>query len=157
MISVTGLNGELIARRSGMMAGMLPPGPAKACGKCGNRRFSLNRTVRSSGADTSPVATISESTKPMRCAKRLMLATTSRPSTGVPCMEPQALAQRQSPGQSVVLDKMALDHLRTRSPVRVDAVECVKDEVTVVSRRSRESHNRVEDGEIVGRSEHQPV
>src|SRR6516164_7503336 len=47
-----------------------------------NGRFRRNRTVRSSGADSSSVAAINASAKLMRAAKRRMLATTSRAKTG---------------------------------------------------------------------------
>ena len=79
---VINLNGEVAASRSGMMAGTMPPGPARALGRCGNGCFRRNRTVRSSGADSSSVAAISASARLMRAAKRRMLATTSRASTG---------------------------------------------------------------------------
>jgi len=65
-----------------MIAGTLPPGPARASGRCGNGRFKRNRTVRSSGVDSSSVASISVLAKMTRGAKRRMLATTSRASTG---------------------------------------------------------------------------
>jgi hypothetical protein len=82
MISSTGLNGEVVARRSGMMAGTLDPGPANASGRCGNGRFRRNRTLRSSGADSSSVAVNSALAKLIRSAKRRRLATTSRANTG---------------------------------------------------------------------------
>src|ERR1700719_2489523 len=80
--SVDGLNGEVPPSRCGIMAGTMPPGPARASGRCGNGRFRRNRTVRSSGADTSSVVSISALAKMTRGAKRRMLATTSRANTG---------------------------------------------------------------------------
>jgi len=82
MISSTSLNGEVTASRSGMIADTMPPGPAAASGRCGNGCFRRNRTVLSSGADSSSVAAMSASAKLIREAKRRMLATTSRASTG---------------------------------------------------------------------------
>src|SRR5580692_47404 len=52
---------------------------------------------------------------------------------------------------------MAFDHLRPHVPVLVNAIERVKDEIPVVSRRSREGHSRIKDDEIVGRGENQLV
>ncbi len=84
MISETGLNGDSCDRRSGMITGALPPGPARASGRCGNRRFRRKRTVLSSAADKSSVASKSAAAKMTRGAKRRMLATTSFASTGSP-------------------------------------------------------------------------
>jgi len=46
---------------------------------------------------------------------------------------------------------VALDHLRLRLPVRVEAVQRVEDEIGVVAGRSVKGDDRIEDGEIRGR------
>jgi hypothetical protein len=43
---------------------------------------------------------------------------------------------------------MALDHLRLSCPIRIDAVQCVEDEIAMVWRRSEAGDYRVEDAEI---------
>src|SRR5580704_5650971 len=144
MTSATGLYGDSAARRSGMIAGTLPPGPARASGRCGKGRFKRNRTVRSPGADSSSVASISAVAKMTRGAKRRMLATTSRANTGSFVVEAQTVAQFQGPGQSVLLDGMALDHLRPRLPLGVDAVKRIEHEISAVSRRPRPGDDRVQ-------------
>ena len=80
--SLTGWCGDVAARRSGMIAGTVPPGPASAIGRCGKGRFSRNLTVRSSSADNSSVAAIRALANGARTAKRRMLATTSFANTG---------------------------------------------------------------------------
>jgi hypothetical protein len=43
---------------------------------------------------------------------------------------------------------MALDHLRLRLPLGVDAVERIEDEIGVVSRRPRPGDDRIEHAQI---------
>src|SRR5260370_29571535 len=69
-----GLYGDSAARRSGIIAGTVPPGPARASGRCGNGRFSRNRTLRSSGAEGSSVTAISAPAMLIRALNRRMLA-----------------------------------------------------------------------------------
>jgi hypothetical protein len=67
----------------------------------------------------------------------------------------QTVAQFQGPGQPVLLDGMALDHLRLRLPLRVDAVKRIEHEIGGVARRPRPGDHRVEDAEIGGPDENQ--
>ena len=60
----------------------------------------------------------------------------------------QTVAQRQGPGQSVLLDGMALDHLRPRLPLGVNAVKRIEHEIGVVSRRPRPGDDRIQHRKI---------
>ena len=83
-ISFTRWNGSVLARRSGMMTGVVAVLPANASGKYGNGRFRRKRIVRSPVASISSIAASNAWPKPSRAPKRRTLGTTSRPSTGVP-------------------------------------------------------------------------
>ena len=63
-------------------------------------------------------------------------------------VEAQTVAQLQGPGQSVLLDGMALDHLRLRLPLGVDAVKRIEHEIGVVSRRPRPGDDRIQHRKI---------
>ena len=52
---------------------------------------------------------------------------------------------------------MSLDHLRLGGPVRIDAIESVKDEISLIARRAEAGDNRVEHTEIFGRNKDQSV
>ena len=52
---------------------------------------------------------------------------------------------------------MSLDHLRLGGPVRIDAIESVKDEISLIARRAEAGDNRVEHAEIFGRNKDQSV
>jgi hypothetical protein len=67
----------------------------------------------------------------------------------------QPVAQPQIPGQAVIVDLVAGDHLRLGLPVGVDAVERVEDEIGIVAGRPVEGDDRIEHGEIRGRHEAQ--
>ena len=94
VMSVTCLNGSVIASRSGMIGQMFPAVLASASGSSGNGRIRRNTMLRSSGADTSAVAAISADPNASRTAQRRTLATQSRASTGVP-------SWNRSPSRSV--------------------------------------------------------
>jgi hypothetical protein len=59
-------------------------------------------------------------------------------------VEAQTVAQLQGPGQSVFLDGMALDHLRLRLPLGVDALKRIEYEIGVVSRRAGAGDYRIQ-------------
>jgi len=63
-------------------------------------------------------------------------------------MEAQTVAQLQRPGQSVLLDGMALDHLWLRLPFGVDAVKRIEHEIGGVSRRPRPGDDRIQHRKI---------
>src|SRR5437763_1108197 len=71
-------------------------------------------------------------------------STRSKLATFGPAVNPQAVAQFQSPGQSVLLHGMALDHLRLRLPLGVDAIERIEHEICRVSRRPCPGDDRVQ-------------
>jgi hypothetical protein len=56
----------------------------------------------------------------------------------------QTVAQLQGPGQSVLLDGMARNHLRLRLPLGVDAVKRIEHEIGRVSSRPRPCDDRVQ-------------
>jgi hypothetical protein len=72
----------------------------------------------------------------------------------IPCqhwlfvVEAKPLAQLEGPAQPIVVCGMALDHLRLRLPLGVDAVQRIEDEIGGISRRPRAGDHRVEHGEI---------
>ena len=70
-------------------------------------------------------------------------------------MEPQAVAQFQSPEETVRVDLVAGHHLRLRRPIGVDAVQRVEDEIGVVAGRPVEGDDRIEHREIRSRHEGQ--
>ena len=78
------VNGSVLASRSGMIGHMEVADLPSASGNCGNGRLSRKRIVLSSGALSSSVASISAWPNASRTPQRLMLATQSRASTGVP-------------------------------------------------------------------------
>jgi hypothetical protein len=67
----------------------------------------------------------------------------------------QTVAQLQVPDQTILFDVVALDHLWLRRPVRIDAVERVEDEISVVARRPVEGYDRVQHREARSRNKHQ--
>src|SRR6266404_1814975 len=60
----------------------------------------------------------------------------------------QSVAQCQSPGQPILLDLMSLDHLRLGCPIRIDAVERIEDEISVIARLPLAGDDRVEHAEV---------
>jgi hypothetical protein len=60
----------------------------------------------------------------------------------------QSVAQCQGPGQPILLDLMSLDHLRLGCPIRVDAVERIEDEISVIARLPLAGGDRVEHAEV---------
>src|SRR5262249_55039514 len=72
-------------------------------------------------------------------------------------MKAQPLAQCQSPCQPILVDLMSVDHLRLRHPVRVNAVERIEDEISVIAGRADPGGDRVEHVEVYGRSKPQFV
>lgn len=74
---------------------------------------------------------------------------------GGPVVEAQALAQGQVPAAPVLLDPVALDHLRRGAEGAVHAVERVEDHVAVVAGDVREGRHRIERDEILLRDEAQ--
>ena len=63
-------------------------------------------------------------------------------------MEAQPVTQFEGPDQPVILDGMALDHLRLRLPFSVETVEGVEHQIAVVARRPVAADDRVEQTEI---------
>jgi hypothetical protein len=63
-------------------------------------------------------------------------------------MEAQPLAQAQLPELPVILDAVALDHLRLRPEVLVHVVERVEDERGMVPRHEGGGEDRIEDRKI---------
>lgn len=74
----------MAARRSGIMAQTGTDALPSAIGSSGNGCFRRNRIVRSSGAESSSVASMREPPNGSRFAQRRSDATQSRASTGVP-------------------------------------------------------------------------
>ena len=70
-------------------------------------------------------------------------------------MEAEAVAQRKLPDQAVALDRVALDHLRMRLEIRVQAVQQVVDHVAVVAGDVRRGPHRIERCEVRVRNEAQ--
>ena len=83
-ISVTCVNGSVLAIRSGMITGRNPGVFANAAGSSANGRFNRNTSVLSSFADNSSVAAISAPPNASRLPHRCTLATQSRARTGSP-------------------------------------------------------------------------
>jgi len=46
----------------------------------------------------------------------------------------QPVAQLQGPGQPILIDLVPVNHLPLRRPIRIDSVQCVEDEISVISR-----------------------
>ncbi len=70
-------------------------------------------------------------------------------------VESQALAQPEGPAPPVLLDRVALDHLRLRRELRVEAVELVEHHERVVARDVGRGRHRIDDGEVGLRHEAQ--
>ena len=75
----------------------------------------------------------------------------------LPVMEAQPVAQGEGPQAAVVFDGMALDHLRLRLQLAVDAVQLVPDHHGVVARNVGGGHDRIDDGQVGLRNEAQHV
>ena len=63
-------------------------------------------------------------------------------------MKAQPVAQCQAPGQPILIDLMALDHLGLSHPIRVEAVERVEGEISVSTPRAGTGEVRIEYAEI---------
>jgi len=63
-------------------------------------------------------------------------------------MEGQAFAQAEAPQQAVILEAVALDHLRLRLQAGIHAVELVIDHQRVVAGDVGRGHHRVDHGEV---------
>ena len=124
-----------------------------AMGSSGKGRFRRKRMVRSSGAESSSVASIRTVPKGSRLAQRRMLATQSRASTFSPSWKQQALAKRQVPAPAVVLDAVPVHHLRRGAELAVHAVERVEHHVAVVAGDVGEGGDGIERHHVLLRRE----
>jgi hypothetical protein len=131
-----------------MIAGTLPPAPARASGRCGNGRFKrkLHGAVvgrrqlvggvhQRIGEDDARREAPDAGDNVARQDRLLVVET-------------QTVAQLQCPGQSVLLDGMALNHLGLRLPLGVDALERIEHEIGVVSRRPCPGNDRIQHRKI---------
>ena len=72
-------------------------------------------------------------------------------------MEAQPVAQAQQPSQPVILDLMPLDHLGLSLPARIEAVQRVEHQISIVTSWPVEGHDRVEHDQIAGPRDHQGI
>ena len=155
IISGTWRKGSVLASRSGIMAQTGTQALPSAKGSSGKGRFRRKRMVRSSGAESSSVASIRLAPKGSRCAQRRMLATQSRASTRLAIVPEQAVAQGQGPAPAVILDQWPVHHLRRRLEIGVHAVQRVEDHVAVVAADIGGGGDRIERDQILLRGEAQ--
>ena len=102
----------------------------------------------SDGAEISSTRFIIAWPNGLRLPKRLMLATQSRARTFCAVMEGQSVAQRQFPGLAVVVDAMALHHLRLHLELGVVGIQGVEHRQRVVAGDVCGGPDRIEGGQV---------
>ncbi len=147
--SGTGLNGSVSARRSGIMKQAGTATLPSAVGSSGNGRSSRKRIVRSSGADSSSVASMQRGAEAVtRRPAPDRLAAQSRASTGVPSCHSRPSRSRRS---------HCLPSFSTRWPSTICgdtssrlflAVQRVEHQEGVVAGDVGGSPDRVQDGHV---------
>ena len=155
MISGMPLVGSVCARCSGTMIAKNAPILPSASGIIGNGCFRRN-WIDLVGRRRQFVGDGEQ-----RLAERVALAPALQAGNHVArthrlaVVELQPVAQRDLPGLAVILDDMALDHLRLRLVALVQPVERVEHQAAVHDRRAGRRLDRVEQRQVLRRHEFQ--
>ena len=153
-ISVSCLNGSVAARRSGTITGCGCTFERK-CASSGNGFFRRQTSVRSSGVSIASTRGLIVSLTASRFSQRCSEATQSRASTGVPSWNSRPSRRRHRPALAVVVDGVALDHLRLRIERLVAAVQRFVDHQREVAGDGGGGPHRIEAGQVGLRHEDQ--
>ena len=138
-----------------MMKGCGLDGTASASISSGKRDFSRKRKRRSSSAASSSVRAASTWPIGLRRIQRRSETTQSSARTALAIVELQAFAQGDGAGPAVILEQVALGHLRMGAELVVHAIERVPDHVAMVADDVGGDRDRVQPAEIGLRHEAQ--